>query len=68
MEVTLLAILCHQLFDWSCRTSKVALVSNMEEIVKDVGKLKQVDTAPSSTLCKAASKLYKLVKQPKNDK
>ena len=68
MEVTLLAILCHQSFDWSCRNSKVALVSNMEEIVKDIGKLKQVETVPSSTLCKAATKLYKLVKKPKNAK
>ena len=68
MEVTLLAILCHQSFDWSCRTSKVALVSNMEEVVKNIGKLRQVETAPSSTLGKAATKLYKLVKKPKNAK
>ena len=39
MEVTLFLLLSHQSFDWSCRTSKMALVSNMEEIVKDIGKL-----------------------------
>ena len=66
MEVTLFAILCHQSFDWSCRTSKVALVSNMEEIVKDIGKLKKVETVPSSPLGKAAKRLYELVKKPKS--
>ena len=66
MEVTLFAILCHQSFDWSCRTSKVTLVSNMEEIVKDIGKLKKVETVPSSPLGKAAKRLYELVKKPKS--
>ena len=46
----------------------MALVSNMEEIVKDIGKLKQVETAPSSTLCKAATKLYKLFEKAKKCK
>ena len=60
------AILSHKSFDWSCRTSKLALVSNLEEIVKDMGNLKQVETSTSSPLFKAATKIYNLVKKRKN--
>lgn len=66
MEVSLHAILSHKSFDWSCRTSKLALVSNLEEIVKDIGNLKQVETSTSSPLFKAATKIYNLVKKRKN--
>ena len=66
MEVSLHAILSHKSFDWSCRTSKLALVSNLEEIVKDMGNLKQVETSTSSPLFKAATKIYNLVKKRKN--
>ena len=65
MQASLHDILSHQSFDWSCRNSKLALVSNMEEIVKDIGNLKQVETAPSSPLFKAATKIYNLVKKRK---
>ena len=38
----------------------------MEEVVRDIGSLKQVDTAPSSPLFKAANKIYNLVRKKKN--
>ena len=59
MEVTLFLLLSYQLFDWSCRTSPRALASNLEVIVK-------VETAPSSLLFKAATKIYNLVRKRKN--
>ena len=56
----------HQSFDWSCRNSKASLVRNLEEIVKDIGSLKQVDTGPSSPLFKAAIMIYDLTRKKKN--
>ena len=66
MEVTLFLLLSHQSFDWSCRTSPTALVRNLEVIVKDIWNLKQVETAPSSPLFKAAKNIYNLVRKKKN--
>ena len=60
MEVTLFLLLSHQSFDWFCRTSPSALVSTLEVIVKDLWNLKQVETAPSSPLFKAATKKEEL--------
>ena len=57
LVISLYAILSH--LDWSCRTNKTALVKNMEVIVRDMGKLSQVDITPSSPLFVAACKIYK---------
>ena len=64
LAVSLYAILSH--LDWSCRTNKTALVKNMEVIVRDMGRLSQVDITPSSPLFKAANKLYNMTKMKKN--
>ena len=45
---------------------KAAIAKKMEEVVRDIGSLKQVDTAPSSPLFKAANKIYDLVRKKKN--
>ena len=44
----------------------MALARNMEVIVKDLGKLSQVDITPSSPLFVAANKIYDMVTKKKN--
>ena len=44
----------------------MALARNMEVIVKDLGKLSQVDITPSSPLFVAANKIYNMVMKKKN--
>ena len=66
MQISLHAVVSHQLFDWSCRTSRPALSKKVEEIVREIGSLQQVDTTPSSPLFKAATKIYDLVRKKKN--
>ena len=64
LVISLYAILSH--LDWSCRTNKTALVKNMEVIVRDMGRLSQVDITPSSPLFQAANKLYDMARMKKN--
>ena len=66
MQVSLHDIVSHQLFDWSLRKSKVLLVENFGEIVREISSCKEVDTSTSSPLFKAATKIYKLAKKKKN--
>ena len=66
MELTLHALISHKLFDWSCRSSKDALASNLEAIVKDIAGLRQVDTVLSPPLFKTARDLYDLIRKKKN--
>ena len=66
MKISLHAILSHQSFDWSCRTSKcnAALAKKMEEIVRAAPS--RWTTAPSSPLFKAAIKIYNHVRKKKD--
>ena len=67
MELTLHALISNylKLFDLSCRSSKDALASNLEAILKDIAGLRQVDTVLSPPLFKTARDLYDLIRKKK---
>ena len=55
MRHSLLVIMLHQSFDWTCRKNKSSLVKNMALVVKEITGLLEVDINPSSPLYKAAT-------------
>ena len=49
MQISLFSILIQQCFDWTCRGTQSALLENMKVVVKEMTKMKMVDTDSSST-------------------
>ena len=65
MQIPLVSILRHELFDWKSRHNRSSLLQNMGVVVKDMTS-HDVPSHESSDLFKITKKVYDLSKKPKN--
>ena len=66
MQVSLHSLVSHDSFDWRCRRNKTALLNSLVVVVLQLLGISEVDSGVSSSLFKAATKIYDLAKKPKN--
>ena len=66
MQASWHSMLSHDSFDWRCRRNKTALLNSLVVVVLQLLGISEVDSGVSSSLFKAATKIYDLAKKPKN--
>ena len=65
MQVSLHSLVSHDSFNWRCRGNKTALLKILVVVVLQLFGISEVDSSVSSSLFKAATKIYDLA-NPKN--